>query len=111
MRYSGKVGYAVQTEVSPGVWEDTITERAKLGTVIQRTEALDSGDSVLPQYRTTTSVSVLCDGVLKENYDNLRYVSYMGKNWTISSAVMQWPQLVLYIGEVYNGPLPPVEEE
>ena len=111
MRYSGKIGYAVQTETSPGVWEDTITERAKLGTVKQRTEALDSGSSVLPEYRTTTSVSVLCDGVLKENYDNLRYLSHLGKNWVIASAVMEWPELILYIGEVYNGPLPIPEEE
>lgn len=106
MRYSGKIGYAVQTEIRPGVWEDTIVERAKLGTVLQRTEALDSGNSVLTQYRTTTSVSVLCDGVLKENYDNLRYLTYMGRRWAIASAVLQSPQLVLYIGEVYNGPIP-----
>lgn len=104
MRYSGKIGYASQSEVSPGVWEDTISEIAKLGKVEQRTEALSSQGSVLPEYRTTTSVSVLCDGVLKENYENLRYISYMGKNWAIASAVMQWPQLVIYIGEVYNGP-------
>lgn len=106
MRYSGKIGYAVQTEKAPGIWEDVITERDKLGEVIQRTEALDSGDSVLPQYRTTTSVSVLSDGVLAENYENLRYVTYMGKRWTIASAVMQGVRLVLYIGEVYNGPTP-----
>lgn len=106
MRYSGKIGYAVQTEISPGVWEDTITERAKLGTVENRTEALSVQGSVLPEYKTTTAVSVLSDGVLAENYENLRYVSYMGKNWSIASAVFQYPNLVLYIGEVYNGPTP-----
>lgn len=106
MRYSGKIGYANQTETAPGVWEDAITERDVLGTVEQRTEVLDSGSSVLPEYRITTSISVLCDGVLKENYDNLRYITYMGKRWAIGSAVMQWPRLVVYMGVVYNGPLP-----
>lgn len=106
MRYSGKVGYAVQTEKAPGIWEDTITEHPKLGDVVQRTEVLGSDDSVLTQYRTTTSISVLNDGVLKENYENLRYISYMGKNWTIASAVVQPPRIVFYIGEVYNGPTP-----
>lgn len=106
MRYSGAIGIAVQTEKSPGIWEDTITEVPKLGDVVQRTEVLGSADSVLPQYRTTTSISVLSDGVLKENYENLRYVTYMGKRWTIASAVIDAPRLVLYIGEVYNGPIP-----
>lgn len=106
MRYSGMIGYAVQTEISPGIWEDTITEVPKLGDVVQRTEVLGSDDSVLPQYRTTTSISVLSDGVLKENYENLRYVTHLGKRWTIASAVFEPPRLVLYIGEVYNGPIP-----
>lgn len=106
MRFSGVIGYAVQTEVKPGIWEDTITELSKLGDVVQRTEVLGSDDSVLAKYRTTTSISVLSDGVLKENYDNLRYVMYMGKRWTIASAVLEPPRLVLYIGEVYNGPIP-----
>lgn len=106
MRYSGKVGYAVQTEVEPGIWEDTITERDYLGDVVQRTEVLGSAESVLPQYRTTTSISVLSDGVLKENYETVRYVTYMGKRWVIASAVYQPPRMVLYLGEVYNGPIP-----
>lgn len=104
MRYSGKFGYAVQTETSPGVWEDVITERDHLGDVIQRTEVLGSDSSVLPEYRTTTSISVLSDGTLKTNYQTLRYVWYMGKRWTVASAVLQPPRLIVYIGEVYNGP-------
>lgn len=107
MKYVGKFGFATgQTETSPGVTEDVIVERDYIGDVVQRTEAFDVAGSVLPQYRTTTSVSVLSDGVLKESYSDLRYISYMGENWTIGSAVLQWPRLIIYIGEVYNGPTP-----
>lgn len=84
--------------------EDVITQRDYLGDVVQRTEVFSTAESVLPQYRTTTSISVLSDGVLAENYRNIRYVSYMGRNWAVSSAVMQFPRLVIYISEVYNGP-------
>ena len=106
MRYSGKFGYAESTETTPGVMEDVITERDYIGDVVQRTEAFKLADSVLPQYRTTTSVSVLSDGVLAENYKDLRYISYMGANWSVSSAVYQFPRLIVYIGDRYNGPLP-----
>lgn len=84
--------------------EDVITERDYLGDLIQRTEAFTVANSVLPEYRTTTSVSVLSDGVLAENYMNLRYISILGKNWSVASAVLQFPRLIVYVGEVYNGP-------
>lgn len=104
MRYSGTFGFSESTETAPGVMEDVITQRDYLGDVVQRTEVFSTAESVLPQYRTTTSISVLSDGVLAENYRNIRYVSYMGRNWAVSSAVMQFPRLVIYISEVYNGP-------
>lgn len=106
MKYHGKIGYADQVETAPGVFEDLITERPYIGDVKQRTEVLTLGDTVIPQYSTRTSVSVLSDGVLKVNYSNIRYVEYSGVKWTISSAVVEWPRLTLYIGEEYHGPIP-----
>lgn len=107
MKYFGKFGYSTgQTEVSPGVMEDVIVERDYIGDVVQVTEALDVAGSVLPVYRTTTSVSVISDGVLAESYADLRYISYRGQLWTVSSVVDEWPRLVIYMGEVYNGPTP-----
>lgn len=106
MRYSGKFGFSESTETAPGVMEEVITERDYLGDLVQRTEAFSVADSVLPQYRTTTSVSVLSDGVLTENYKKLRYISLMGENWSVSSAVYQFPRLIVYVGDIYDGPVP-----
>lgn len=106
MRYSGKLGFAQQVQVSPGVWDEVITEHDVLGDVVQRTEALASESSVLPVYRTTTSVSVPARGVGPQDNSMIRYVTYAGKRWTISSIVDQPPRLVLYIGEEYHGPIP-----
>lgn len=106
MRYSGKFGYGQNVETSPGIWEDVVTERDHLGVVVQSTEAFSVANSVLPQYRTTTSVSVLSDGVLKESYTDLIYVTYKGERWSIGSIVEEWPKLTIHIGEVYNGPVP-----
>ena len=104
MRYSGKIGFAQNLEVAPGVYDDVITEREYFGDLLQRTEAFNVEGSVLPQYRTNTSVSVLLDGLLVENYDNIRYISLMGKNWTVSSVVFVHPRITLFVGEVYGGP-------
>lgn len=103
MRYSGKLGIAEQTERAPGIWEETITEIDVLGKVEQRTEALDSSDSVLPRYRTTTSISVLSRPV---PHDSIVYATYLGKRWSIGSIVTEYPNIRIFIGKEYNGPLP-----
>jgi hypothetical protein len=103
MRYSGKLGVAQQTEIKPGIWEETITELDVLGTVQQRTEVLETSDRVLPLYSTTTSISVLRRET--DNFD-IRYVTYRGKRWTTRNVVVQYPEIVIYIGEEYHGPIP-----
>lgn len=106
MRYSGKIGYATKVETAPGVWEDVITEREHVGEVIQRTERLDQANSVIPSYRTTTSFSVLSDGVLKERYSDVRYISWKGIRWSVSSVIHKFPRMEMFVAEEYNGPTP-----
>lgn len=106
MRYSGKLGISEQTETSPGVWEETITEVPKLGTVKQRTEVLEGSSEILPRYTTTTSISVPARGVGPQDNSTIRYITYKEKRWQISSIVDSPPNVVIYIGEEYNGPTP-----
>ena len=105
-RYVGKLGIAEQKEVSPGVWEETITEVQVLGDVKQRTEVLGLVDTINPIYTTTTSISVYSRGVGPVDNSMIRYVTYKDKRWMISSIVDQPPLIVLYIGEEYHGPAP-----
>lgn len=106
MRYSGKLGIVQQTEVRPGIWEEVVTEVPVLGTVKQRTEVLSGNGSVLPEYQTTTSISVPARGVGPQNNSGIRYVTYKGDRWQIRSIVDEPPRIVIYIGEVYRGPTP-----
>ena len=106
MRYSGKIGFGTQVEVSSGVWDDEITEVDYLGEVLQSTERLSSSDSISPRYTTTTSISVLSDGVLKERYSDARYVNFMGVNWMVSSIIHKPPRIEIFLGEEYHGPTP-----
>lgn len=106
MRAAIRIGYGQSEEVRPGISEDVITEVEKFAEVLQRTEAFTVEGRIIPEYKTTTSVSVLSDGPVKVNYSNLRYVFYAGERWTITSVVAQPPRMTIFIGEVYNGPIP-----
>lgn len=106
MRAAIKIGYGQSVEVRPGIWEDVIREEPKYAEVRQTTETFTVEGEIIPRYKTTTSVSVVSDGPLRLDYSDLRYVVYGGVRWSISSAVGEPPRLTLFIGEVYDGPLP-----
>jgi hypothetical protein len=106
LRYSGKLGLAEQIEDPPGVWDEKITEHDVVGDMVQRSEALEQGDNVLPRHVTTTSVSLLSRGVGPQDHSMFRYLTHAGKRWSISSIVDQPPRIVLYFGEEYRGPIP-----
>jgi hypothetical protein len=106
MRAAVSLGLAESQQVRPGIWDDVITEVPKLAEVTQRTETFEVEGNIIPEYKTTTTVSVLSQGPVKPDYSNLRYVLYAGERWIVSSAVHAPPRLTIYIGEVYNGPTP-----
>jgi hypothetical protein len=106
MRAAVSLGLAEARQVRPGVWEDEITEVPKLADIQQRTETFNVEGNIIPEYKTTTTVSVLSQGVIKPDYTNLRYVLYAGERWIVTSINHAPPRLTLFIGEVYRGPVP-----
>lgn len=104
--YSGKLGFVEQTEVRPGVWEETVTEVPVLGKTEQRTETVQTATDVLPRTSTTTTVSVLARAKGQVDTSAYRYLTFAGKRLTITSVVSEHPGIVLYLGEVYRGPTP-----
>lgn len=106
MRWSGKLGFAEEVEVSKGRFEDVITESPAMGDVETRTDTFVVADEVLPQYRTSTSVSVLFGSGERVDISHLRYITHRGKRYVPSSIVEEHPRVVIYIGEEYHGPEP-----
>lgn len=106
MRAAVSLGLAESRQVRPGIWEDVITEVPKLADIQQRTETFNVEGNIIPEYKTTTTVSVLSQGAIKPDYTNLRYVKYAGERWIVTSINHAPPRLTIYIGEVYSGPIP-----
>jgi hypothetical protein len=111
MRFHGKVGYGttVESETSPGVWEDVITERDAYGDVIRASRAQTEGESVNQNLTVGNSISIVADAFASENYMEMRYVTWQGVRWSVTDVAVERPRLVLTLGEVFNGPLPTPE--
>jgi hypothetical protein len=105
-RFSGKVGYGVTVETSPGVHEDQIVERVYFGDVVRTSVAFRAGESVNNDLSVGNSISVVADAFANEHFFAVRYVDWAGSLWAVSEVEVQAPRLILRLGGVYNGPKP-----
>jgi hypothetical protein len=104
MKFHGKVGYGETMETSPGVYEDVIVDREYYGDVSRATRQLVQGENLNPDLSLGNTISIVADSQAMENFFNIRYVEWRGQLWTVSNVEIQSPRLLLYLGEVYNGP-------
>lgn len=101
-KYYGKIGYAISEEVKPGVWKKRITEREYFGDIIRNTRKLQSSGNLNDNIIVSNEISIIADPFANENFHSMLYVEFMGAKWKISNVEVQYPRLILTIGEVYN---------
>jgi hypothetical protein len=104
-KFYGKIGFSAgNTEVSPGVWEDTVEERFYKGEVTRNSLSFREADKVNNDFSVNNSISIIADTYANQNISAMRYVVWMGTHWVISGVDVVSPRLILRLGGVYNGP-------
>lgn len=104
MRFAGKVGFGVSTEVRPGVFKDVITERSYFGDVKRASRQVETADKVNDDIRINNLVEIVADEFASEHMDAIRYVEWAGSKWKPTTVEPQPPRLLITLGGVYNGP-------
>lgn len=102
-KFYGSIGYAISKETVPGVWEEDIVEHQYSGDVYRNTRKLQSGNQVNDNIDISNEISILSDPFANENFHSMRYVTYMGAKWKVSSVEVRYPRLILTVGGLYNG--------
>jgi hypothetical protein len=102
-KWFGKIGYAETTETKPGVWKEQITEREYFGDLLRNSRRLQSTSSLNDNVIIANEISILADPFAYENFHAMRYATFMGTKWKISNVEVQYPRLILTLGDVYNG--------
>jgi len=102
-KFYGEIGYAESSETSPGVWENTITERLYSGDVIRSTKRWQNGDKVNDDLTINNEISIVADPFAYNNFQTMKYVKWMGVSWEVSSIEVLRPRIRLTLGGVYNG--------
>lgn len=102
-KFYGSIGYAISKETAPGVWIEDIVEHKYSGDVYRNTRKLQSGNQVNDNIDISNEISILSDPFANENFHSMRYVTYMGAKWKVSSVEVRYPRLILTVGGLYNG--------
>lgn len=104
-KFYGKIGYAESVEIRPGVWEDTMTERPYSGDTVRNNSRWNTNpDTVNDDIKLSDKLSIVADPYANQNFQQMRYVEYMGGLWKIVGVEVARPRLLLTLGGVYNGP-------
>lgn len=101
-RYHGYVGYAIDVEAYPGVWEELISEHEYFGDVLKNRINMQQGSVVNAKITISNSISIIADPFAFEHVYAMRYVTYLGKKWSIVNVSIERPRLILTLGGLYN---------
>lgn len=102
-KYYGKVGYAVETEIRPGVWSNQITERSYYGDLNRNQSRSQNMDKVNDDIVIANELSIIADPFAYDNFYAIKYAEVMGTNWSVTSVEVKFPRLILQLGGKYNG--------
>ena len=103
-KFYGIIGYGVPVETSPGVWQDSIVERAYSGDVIRNSRDLQDDEHVNSDLTVGNRISIVADAYANDHFFAIRYIQWAGTLWVVSEVEVQSPRLVLRLGGVYHGP-------
>ena len=105
-KFYGIIGYgdAIEDPADSGIWIDDITEISYFGDVVRNTAKFDKGEKINNDISVGNSISVIADQYAIDHFFKIKYVSWAGVFWTVTSVEVQHPRLILSIGSVYNGP-------
>ena len=102
-KYHGFVGFEISCETSPGVYEVKIVEREYYGDKIKDTRSISQNGVVNSNVNVSSRFSILADPYATLNFLSIRYITYMGTKWIVTSVDNNYPRLELTVGGVYNG--------
>lgn len=103
MKYAGEIGFGVSSEVRPSVWQETIVTRRYKGDVNRVSRRLQSADKINDDVVISNEIEIFADAFAYENFQNIKYVTWMGTKWAVNTITVEHPRLILEIGGVYNG--------
>lgn len=95
------IGFAIQKETRPGIWEDAIERRPYKGEILHSGRRWDASENINDNVTLTNRFSVVSDAYLYSHIPAMRYLEYLGTKFKITSVEIDRPRVTISVGGVY----------
>lgn len=102
-KFCGLIGYQITVEIEPGVYEEQFVVNQYYGDVIRNSRRLQDTTNKNSNVTISNQISIIADPFANSHFHEMRYIEWMGVRWTISNIEVQYPRMILTIGDIYNG--------
>lgn len=103
-KFRGIIGFSDTQETAPGVYSEVITEHTYSADVLRDTRSWEKGGNLNDNLTVNNRFSIVADPFANQNFQQMRYIKWMGSAWKITGVEVQRPRLILTVGGVYNAP-------
>lgn len=105
-KFTGNIGYVTTEQTAPGVYREVAIERHYRGDLIRNSRRVITAGEVNSSITVSNEVSIVADPYARDHFHEMRYVVIGNSKWIVTRVEVQYPRLILSIGEIYNGPTP-----
>ncbi len=102
-KWHGKVGYVIEEEIEPGIWETKATELPYFGDLLKNIAKWSTSGNLNDDRTVANQISIVADPFAYHNFSSIKYVEFMDAVWEVTSIEPQYPRLILSIGGLWNG--------
>lgn len=102
-KYYGKIGYGIEEETAPGVYEVMIVERSYYGDVLRNSRRYENSDKLNDELKLSNRISIVADAYAYDHAADIRYAIVMGSKWKVTDLEIERPRMILTLGGVWHG--------
>ena len=101
-KWYGKVGFAETRETDLDEWTEVIVERPYPGDILSIARSMQVGSEINNDITISNKISFITDPYARQNFQNIRYVTYMGNKWRVTNVNVEYPRLTLTLGGIWT---------
>lgn len=102
-KFHGNVGFIKTEETAPGVYTEVATEISYTGDVLSSNLSWEKTEYLNNDLNLSNRFSIVGDAFAYENFQFIRYITWMNSKWSVKTVEIKRPRLILNIGGLYNG--------
>lgn len=101
-KWYGQIGFAVTMETDLDEWTETIIEKSYPGDLLFNNRSMNTGSEINNDITISNKISFIADPYARNNFHCIRYATFMGTKWRVTSVDVEFPRLNITLGGVWT---------